>query len=250
MPRRGSSRTRSPDCPVSSHRSWWCWRVRMSCRRSNCASFPSGRGLARWALRDVRISRAYEGFYLESVDNPDFDALALHSLENLPGWNADVRIELRHYRFDGQKLDSIGRDDAGIRRTLVVSDSGVFQACDEQGNVLHSGADLFTSILQALPDAERNALQIQIGQGPVLKAALRDNALKPYRLLSVLSDLPELKSAAFDPTIMRLRGGAPRRRANSRSCKRSRKNFRNSSAERSIRAFPRLNDTTSCAASS
>ena len=166
-------------------------------------------GLARWALRDVRISRAYEGFYLESVDNPDFDALALHSLENLPGWNADVRIELRHYRFDGQKLDSIGRDDAGIRRTLVVSDSGVFQACDEQGNVLHSGADLFTSILQALPDAERNALQIQIGQGPVLKAALRDHALKPYRLLSVLSDLPELKSAAFDPTIMRLRGGAP-----------------------------------------
>ncbi|BFT60985.1 dermonecrotic toxin domain-containing protein [Pseudomonas moorei] len=166
-------------------------------------------GFAHWALRDVRISRAYEGFYLESVDNPDFDALALHSLENLPGWNADVRIELRHYRFDGKKLDSIGRDDAAIRRTLVVSDNGVFQACDERGNVLHSGGDLFTSILQALPDAERNALQIQIGQGPALKAALRQHALKPYRLLSVLGDLPELKAPTFDPAIMRLRGGAP-----------------------------------------
>ncbi|MNM21883.1 hypothetical protein D3C81_322510 [compost metagenome] len=166
-------------------------------------------GFAKWALRDVRISRAYEGFYLESVDNPDFDALALHSLENLPGWNADVRIELRHYSVDGLKLDSIGRDDAAIRRTLVMSDSGVFQACDEHGNPLHSGSDLFTSILQALPDAERDALQIHIGQGPILKAALRDHALKPYRLTSVLSDLPELKNSAFDPAIMRLRGGAP-----------------------------------------
>ncbi|MBV7489300.1 dermonecrotic toxin domain-containing protein [Pseudomonas sp. PDM30] len=166
-------------------------------------------GCADWALRDVRISRAYEGFYLESVDNPDFDALALHSLENLPGWNANVRIELRHYRFDGQQLDSIGPEDAAIRRTLVLSENGLIQACDEQGNALHSGGDLFTSILQALPDAERDALRIHIGQGPVLKAALRDHALKPYRLLSVLSGLPELKIPTFDPAIMRLRGGAP-----------------------------------------
>lgn len=166
-------------------------------------------GFADWALRDVRISRAYEGFYLESVDNPDFDALALHSLENLPGWNANVRIELRHYRFDGQQLDSIGPEDAAIRRTLVLSENGLIQACDEQGNALHSGSDLFTSILQALPDAERDALQIHIGQGPALKAALRDHALKPYRLLSVLSGLPELKIPTFDPAIMRLRGGAP-----------------------------------------
>ncbi|WP_256345684.1 dermonecrotic toxin domain-containing protein [Pseudomonas sp. PD9R] len=165
--------------------------------------------LAHWALRDVRISRAYEGFYLESVNNPDFDALALHSLENLPGWNAEVRIDLRHYSFDGRQLDSIGREDASIRRTLVESARGFFQAYDELGNALHSGSDLFTSILQALPDAERDALQVHIGQGPVLKAALRDHALKPYRLLSILSDLPELKSATFDPQIMRLRGGAP-----------------------------------------
>ncbi|QHF42071.1 hypothetical protein PspS34_02740 [Pseudomonas sp. S34] len=166
-------------------------------------------GCADWALRDVRISRAYEGFYLDSVENPDFDALALHSLENLPGWNANVRIELRHYSFDGRQLDSIGPEDAAIRRTLVLSENGLFQACDEQGNALHSGSDLFTSILQALPDAERDALQIHIGQGPVLRAALRDHALKPYRLLSVLSGLPELKIPTFDPAIMRLRGGAP-----------------------------------------
>ncbi|WP_339546622.1 dermonecrotic toxin domain-containing protein [Pseudomonas sp. RA_35y_Pfl2_P32] len=165
--------------------------------------------LAKWALRDVRISRAYESFYLESVDNPDFDALALHSLENLPGWNVDVRIELRQYSVDGQMLDSIGRNDAAIRRTLVLSDNGDVQAHDEHGETLHSASDFFTSILQALPDAERTALQIQIGQGPVLKAALRDHALKPYRLLSVLADLPVLKKTTFDPAVMRLRGGAP-----------------------------------------
>ena len=56
------------------------------------------KNLARWALRDVRISRAYEGFYLDSVDNPDMRRLALHSLENLPAGTP---------RFDSKSVASI-----------------------------------------------------------------------------------------------------------------------------------------------
>ncbi|MHC8392554.1 dermonecrotic toxin domain-containing protein [Pseudomonas sp. LB3P93] len=165
--------------------------------------------LARWGLRDVRISRAYECFYLDSVDSPDMDRLALHSLENLRGWNPDVRIEVRQFEYGGRLLDSIGKSDAGIRRTLVELHDSTFVAYDEEGNALHSGMDLFSSILQALPDAERNALNIHIGQGPKLKLALRDNALKPYQLLKVLDDLPVLDRVTYDPRFMRLRGGAP-----------------------------------------
>jgi hypothetical protein len=165
--------------------------------------------LARWALRDVRISRAYEGFYLDSVDNSDLDRLALHSLENLRGWNPDVRIEVQRFEYGGRLLDSIGKDDAAIQRTLVELQDSTFVAYDEEGNALHSGMDLFSSILQALPDAERNALNIHIGQGPKLKLALRDNALKPYQLLKVLDGLPVLDPFTYDPRFMRLRGGAP-----------------------------------------
>ncbi|MCF4997327.1 hypothetical protein GIW70_09430 [Pseudomonas syringae] len=165
--------------------------------------------LGRWALQDVRVSRAYEGFYLTAVNNPDFDALALHSLINLPGWNADTRIDVHLYRYGGQPLDSLGPEGATLQRTIVAGENGVYQACDEAGNALHSGSDLFTAILQALPDAQRNALSIHIGQGPVLKAALRDHALKPYRLLGVLADLPVLEMTTYDPSVMRLRGGAP-----------------------------------------
>ncbi|MGL6244013.1 dermonecrotic toxin domain-containing protein [Pseudomonas sp.] len=165
--------------------------------------------LARWGIRDVRISRAYESFYLDSVDSPDMDRVALHSLENLRGWNPDVRIEVRRFEHSGRLLDSIGKDDAGIRRTLVERQDSTFVAYDEDENALHSGMDLFSSILQALPDAERNALDIHIGQGSKLKRALRDNALKPYQLLKVLDDLPVLERATYDPRFMRLRGGAP-----------------------------------------
>ncbi|MFJ7284167.1 dermonecrotic toxin domain-containing protein [Pseudomonas sp. NPDC099000] len=165
--------------------------------------------LARWALRDVRMSRAYEGFYLDSVESPDLDRLALHSLEHLRGWNPDVRIEVRRFEYDGHLLDSIGKDDAGIRRTLVELHDSTFVAYNADGNALHSGMDLFSAILQALPDAERNALNIHIGQGPTLKLALRDNALKPFQLLKVLDGLPVLDPLTYDPRLMRLRGGAP-----------------------------------------
>ncbi|MBK5352794.1 hypothetical protein JFU37_09780 [Pseudomonas sp. TH41] len=170
---------------------------------------PRLENLARWALQDVRICRAYEGLYLDSVDNPDTRRLALHSLENLPGWNPDVRIDVVRFDYRGRLLDSIGRSDAPIRRTIVEREDLTFQSHDDEGNALHSGADFYASILQALPDAERIGLNIHIGEGPTLKLAVREHALKPYRLLRVLSDLPVLEPLTFDPQVMRLRGGAP-----------------------------------------
>lgn len=163
----------------------------------------------RWALQEIRVSRAYEGFYLESIENTDTVRLAIHSLENLPGWNSDVSIELQEYSYGGRRLDRIGRADATIHRTVVESESGTYQPYDDEGNALHSASDFYTSILQALPDAERNGLNIHIGEGLKLKEALRDNALKPYRLTKVLADLPVLQPATYDPTVMRLRGGNP-----------------------------------------
>lgn len=167
------------------------------------------KSLAQWALRDVRNARAYEGLYLDSVDNPDTRRLVLHSLKNLPGWNPDVRIDVCQFDFGGALLDSIGKEDATIRRTLVEREDQSFQAYDAEGNTLNSASDFYLSILQALPNAERNALNIGIGKGWQLKEAISNRALKPYRLGKVLSELPALDPFTFDPRVMRLRGGAP-----------------------------------------
>lgn len=161
----------------------------------------------RWALQDVRVSRAYEGLFLQSVENADSHALALHSLVNLPGWNPEVSIDIRLHHYQGLRVDSIGPEAGAIQRTMVVDENGGFQAHDASGQALHASSDLYTAILQALPDAERNRLGIHIGEGPALNTALRQHLLKPYRLLKILSDLPSLPVHSFDPSVMRLRGG-------------------------------------------
>lgn len=63
---------------------------------------------AREMLRTVRLTRAKEGFYLDSVDNADTDKLTLHLLEKLPGWPVDTRVEIRAQTQDGAVLDCIG----------------------------------------------------------------------------------------------------------------------------------------------
>ena len=45
---------------------------------------------ARQYQQHVRLNRAYEGFYLRSIDNPETDTLALHSLPHLPGWPKEL----------------------------------------------------------------------------------------------------------------------------------------------------------------
>ncbi|MCY1391793.1 Leucine rich repeat protein [compost metagenome] len=63
---------------------------------------------ARELLREVRLTRAKEGFYLDSVTNADTDKLALHLLKKLPGWPVDTRVEIRAQTQDGKLLEHIG----------------------------------------------------------------------------------------------------------------------------------------------
>ncbi|HJR29646.1 MAG TPA: DUF6543 domain-containing protein [Pseudomonas sp.] len=133
--------------------------------------------LAQLARQELRIARAYEGLELDSVRNPDSDTLALHSLQQLPGWSKEVRLEVRDQSFEGKVLDSTGPVNASVQKVLVRKSDDTWQPYDHQGLELHAPTDFYTSVLQALPDAERQALAIQIGEGEKLKQAIRDNPL-------------------------------------------------------------------------
>lgn len=161
---------------------------------------------ARQAQQRVRVSRAYEGLYLEGLENNDTRRLELASLSTLPGWSNDVRIEIREFSFKGKLHASVGPEEAPIRKVLILDDEGRYQARDERNQHLHGSDNFFASLLRALPDNERQALGYDIFEGERLKLDLQRSPLDREQFESVLSDHPERKPA-YDPETMRLRGG-------------------------------------------
>ncbi|WP_226478012.1 leucine-rich repeat domain-containing protein [Pseudomonas sp. MWU16-30323] len=159
-------------------------------RELNAGKLPrSLEDLARWTAQEVRLNRAYEGLYLESSDNPDTRTLALHSLPRLPGWSGRVRLEVHEHAFNGTVSQRIGTGNGNALKVLVHED-GLYQAYDSQGRHLHGETDLYTAILQALPDTERNRLNLHIRQGTQLREALSQVALPRDRLLPALEHFP------------------------------------------------------------
>ncbi|NUT78275.1 hypothetical protein HNO86_24865 [Pseudomonas sp. C1C7] len=146
--------------------------------------------LMQLANQEVRVTRAFEGLELDSLNNPDTDTLALHSLQRLPGWSGEVRIELRDGDYEGQMLDSTGRADAPEQKVLVRQPNGKWQPYNDRGEALSSSADFYTSILQALPDSERRALDIHVGQGTRLKDAIRARPMERSELRVAISPRP------------------------------------------------------------
>ncbi|MBC8997962.1 hypothetical protein IAI51_15655 [Pseudomonas sp. N40(2020)] len=153
--------------------------------------------LMQTASEEVRVTRAFEGLELDSVSNPDTDTLVLHSLARLTGWSGEVRMEIRDLTFEGKMLDSSGRADAPVQKILVRQTDGTYQPFDEQAQELHSATDLYNAILYALPDTERQALDIQIGQTARLKNAIRANPLDRGDLRVAIS-LPPAEQPPID----------------------------------------------------
>ncbi|AZF21839.1 NEL-type E3 ubiquitin ligase domain-containing protein [Pseudomonas sp. R3-52-08] len=132
--------------------------------------------LARIHLQQHRLNRAIAGLHRENLASLDSDRLALHCLELLPGWPGGLRLELRGDTFRGPLLDSIGAEDAAMRKYLV-KEGDSFQAHDEQGEAMHSvlptSRNFYQSILHALPDEFRNGIGIpSTGQDGLLKQTL------------------------------------------------------------------------------
>jgi len=161
---------------------------------------------ARKAQARVRLSRAYEGLFLERLENADTRRLELASLATLPGWSDTVRIEVRGYSFSGELHASVGPEDARIRKVLVMDEEGRYQARDEQNQHLHGADDFYASLLRALPDGERKALGYDIYEGDRLRQAIQRSSLSQAQFGSILDAHP-IRKPAYDPQVMRLRGG-------------------------------------------
>lgn len=165
------------------------------------------RQAARAAMAEWRLVLAYEGLYLPTKGNSDTWRLALHSLERLPGWPEQVRIEIRDGAPDGALLDSVGPASSPVRKVLVPVDEATPQVFGEQGNSVDSVDDFYTDILSALTEAERRAIGYDLGDGPSLKQAIQQAPLERATFRKKL--LGSAWATEDLPIVTRLRGDQP-----------------------------------------
>src|SRR5450830_1192238 len=154
---------------------------------------------ARHYSRNLRLARAREGLYLEATNNPDTDKLILSQIGKLPGWSDQVRLEIREPYFSGPLLDSLGAEQAPIRKVLV-KQAYQYEAHDALGQELHGPDNLYSSVLHALPDTERKALGFPIPQEAAsLKQTVLDQPLPPRKEMEKLLGLPPTKPNETPP---------------------------------------------------
>jgi hypothetical protein len=160
---------------------------------------------ARRKLGELRLARAYEGLYLDALANADTEALVLNTLERLPGWRDNLRIEVHEGSVSGRLRASYGSPEATHLRLLVRVGEGQYQALDTQGNELHGVDSLYDSLQHALPDAYRQSIGLpHVGQGAQLRVKLQDHALSRSALRKVL----KMQSAQpFFKPLSQLSGG-------------------------------------------
>ncbi|NWD80662.1 leucine-rich repeat domain-containing protein [Pseudomonas reactans] len=175
----------------------------------------------QWLVQELRVSRAYEGVFVESLANTDSQRLALHTLETLPGWQRGTRVELREHSATGPLLDAIGAPDATVRKTLVLKDNAKFEGPLPR--------DVYSAMWHTLTAEERLALGVT--DAPDLKSQIQRSPLPRGPMRALLLDNP-LRKPAYDPS-MRLLGGALGIRQQIRNALRT-------PNERLTRLFPRL----------
>ncbi|MCF5052355.1 hypothetical protein GIW74_12055 [Pseudomonas syringae] len=163
--------------------------------------------LARTYLQQSRLNRAMAGLHRDNLASFDSDRLALHTLERLPGWPTNLRLELHAERFEGRVLDSIGSETAPQRKYLVRAGER-FQAYDEQGVPLNGvplhGRNLYESIMHALPDSARSGLGLpQVNQHEELQRLLARYA-STHR--TEMADFLKLRLPRSRPALSRVYG--------------------------------------------
>ena len=152
---------------------------------------------ARFTANEVRLNRAFEGLYLDSMINPDSDKIILHLLDAVPGWPTDIRVEIRDSYFNGPHIEAAGNQ-AGTRRNVLVKQHRIYHAYTPQGTALAApvgaGSRLLAAIVQTLSPTERTSLGItdEFDLSP-LQEQIANLALSRRVEIKSLLDLPHLQ---------------------------------------------------------
>jgi Leucine-rich repeat (LRR) protein len=125
---------------------------------------------ARKYQRQIVLSRAIQGVHEATLASLDSDRLALGLLTELPGWTGSVRLEMREEVWSGRLLASVGEPGGELK--VLVRQRERYTVYDAQGVELSKDQAIIVSLLKALPDSERRALNLDIYATQSLHTAL------------------------------------------------------------------------------
>ncbi|MBO0491728.1 NEL-type E3 ubiquitin ligase domain-containing protein [Pseudomonas sp. Marseille-Q1929] len=155
---------------------------------------------ARLTADDVRLNRAYEGLYLTTLANPDSEKIVLHVLRSVPGWPADVRLDIHQGSASGPLLESAGHLSGKTRKILARVDER-YQAYDAEGEPIGAVSDLLTAIYNVLSDSQRTALGLDdSGDLGALRQTIAELALNQRIAIKDLLGLPHIPYWLQPPT--------------------------------------------------
>lgn len=144
------------------------------------------KNLAReWQLQ-ARGSHAYEGFFDPTRLTADSETMLLNTLRLHSDALGELHIEVRKHALDGEIRAEAGPQDAKQSRQLVRTDTGAYQAYDQQHALLPAPTDLYSAVLQALPDEQRVALGAAGKNGAALRAWLLERINTPQARRTLL----------------------------------------------------------------
>ncbi|VVN76930.1 hypothetical protein PS718_00803 [Pseudomonas fluorescens] len=152
---------------------------------------------------EAASARAYDGFYHDDKMLPNTERLVLNTLKLHTDTFADLRIEVRDGSYDGPLRCSVGPQDASTVRRLLRTQDGDYEVLDADNRPLHDAADLYQSILNALPDDKRT--QLAQRDGPQLKAWIMEQSAAPADRRVLLAE-PPIRPVASVETETLVRG--------------------------------------------
>ncbi|WP_213938398.1 NEL-type E3 ubiquitin ligase domain-containing protein [Pseudomonas sp. dw_612] len=162
------------------------------------------RGQARECAFEIRTARAFEGFYRANRLSVDTERLALNTLRLNTDTFGDLRIDVRD-GVDGELRCSVGPEEASIVRHLLRDKWGRYEVRDADNYPINGAADLYESILRALPKQQSQELGYQPGQGAWFKDWLIAKTAPPAERRTVLLE-PAIRPVAEPQLMLLLRG--------------------------------------------
>lgn len=203
-----------PDLPKTAAQA--IWRNTSAAERLHMQNHPGiPQALAKEALvalRDIRIARACEGIYLETVSNPDSDRLVLHMIGNIADWPQQIRIEIHRGAIGGEVLSAIGDARSPVRHILIRQDTG-YTIPGSGSSILPGAHDLYSTIVSLLSPVQRQAFGVTEVGSLTLQELIRAQPLPSRLRVSDVLRLPPLTPSSIGALEQNrhtgfLRGGA------------------------------------------
>ncbi|RON54115.1 NEL-type E3 ubiquitin ligase domain-containing protein [Pseudomonas frederiksbergensis] len=138
---------------------------------------------ARRYRQVVRVSRAYEGLYLDAVGGIDTDRVVFGALRHLPGWQSDLYVHVLEWSFYTDEMASIGAENAS-QQLLINAHPDRFEVRDASSNLLsylpgRTRAHYFQALWEGLSVSRRSALGLHVeDHGVGLRAKITNLALE------------------------------------------------------------------------